>query len=392
MQVRYRRSNDLSPTKTGHEELALTLMADKLSANSHSRRQRVVACTRFHTNKGKTLIFLNNRPIPFRWQAIFVSVVFVAISGCVYRPSIGQWTGPNSPTEVQIDQWSFNEERAKVLRSAHYHIYTTIEDKDLLEFLPQLMEGAFNLYCQIAPIPSISNQPMDCFVFRSRAEWDAYTQRHTGADAKIYLQIRSGGYTIRDRYVTYNVGRVNTFSVICHEGWHQFAGRNFKGRLPPFLEEGIACLFETISWDDRLPRWNLSVNTNRAQSLRKAWDANQLWTLEQLCTTHAGDIVGEQPGKIDAFYAQCWAFARFLQESEQGRYRSALQKWINETAAGTVHDPTQTHTRLTAGWNPDAIPSMLEHYLGKKCNEIDTEYRAFTKKIAFEELPAQWRS
>jgi hypothetical protein len=314
------------------------------------------------------------------------------LAGCSSQPTVGRWEGPNAVVTAKVQEWTFNEEKARLIESAHYHIYTTIKDEEVLELLPQLMEGAMTMYQRIAPQATISDRPLDCFIFHWRSEWDGYTQRYTGNDAKIYLQIRSGGYTIRDRYVAYYIGRIGTFSVAAHEGWHQFAGRNFKGRLPPFLEEGVACLFETISWKDRLPQWNLSVNTNRAQTLRKAMEANQLWTLEQLSTTHAGDIVGEPAERIDAFYAQSWAFARFLWEGEDGKYRPALQKWIAETAAGTVYDPTHTHARTLGGWNRKAVRPMLEHYLGLEFAEIDKRYQAYLKKIAFEELPAQWRS
>jgi hypothetical protein len=216
---------------------------------------------------------------------------------------------PGRLRQTKVTQWSFGEEKAKLLESRHYHVYTTIKEDEVLDLLPQVMEGALSMYQEIAPGVAMSDRHMDCFIFRWRSEWDEYTQKYAGNDAKVYLQIRSGGYTIYDRYVAYYIGREGTFAVAAHEGWHQFAGRHFKGRMPPFLEEGLACMFETISWKDHLPRWNLSVNTQRAQTLRKAMDAKDLWPLEKLISMHAGDIVGESNDRIDAFYAQCWAFA-----------------------------------------------------------------------------------
>ena len=248
------------------------------------------------------------------------------------------------------------------------------------------------MYQEIAPGVQLSDRHLDCFIFRWRSEWDEYTQKYAGNDAKVYLQIRSGGYTIYDRYVAYYIGREGTFAVAAHEGWHQFAGRHFKGRMPPFLEEGLACMFETISWKDRLPRWNLSVNTQRAQTLRKAMDAKDLWPLEKLISMHAGDIVGESNDRIDAFYAQCWAFAKFLYEGENGKYRPALQKWLAETANGTVYDPTKSHARAIAPWNRKAVRPMLEHYLGMELPEIDKAFNVYMKKVAYEELSGQWHS
>jgi hypothetical protein len=313
------------------------------------------------------------------------------IIGCS-QPTLGKWEGPADAAPTKVQQWAFGEEKAKLLESKHYHVYTTIKEDEVLDLLPQVMEGALSMYQQIAPGVPLGDRPMDCFIFRWRSEWDEYTQKYAGNDAKVYLQIRSGGYTIYDRYVAYYIGREGTFAVAAHEGWHQFAGRYFKGRMPPFLEEGLACMFETISWKDRLPRWNLSVNTQRAQTLRKAMDAKDTWPLEKLISMHAGDIVGESNDRIDAFYAQCWTFARFLYEGENGKYRPALQKWLEETAAGTVYDPTKSHARAIAPWNRRAVKPMLEHYLGMELPEIDKAFQAYMKKVAYDELSSQWHS
>ncbi|HEX2970855.1 MAG TPA: hypothetical protein VHP11_00890 [Tepidisphaeraceae bacterium] len=318
--------------------------------------------------------------------------VGLLMAGCSSEPPLGRWEGPTALAGATAQSWNFSDEKGTVLESKNYRIYTTIQDEEVRDLLPQVMEGAMAMYRQVATEAPQSERPLECYMFRWRSEWDAYTQRYGGNDAKVYLQIRSGGYTVQDRYVAYYIGRQGTFSVAAHEGWHQFAGRYFKGRLPPFLEEGLACMFETISWRDQLPRWNLSVNAPRAQTLRKAIESKQLWPLEQLCSMHAGDIVGDTGDRIDAFYAQAWAFARFLWEAENGKYRPAMQKWLAETSAGTVYDPTHSHNRASAPWNRRAVRPMMEHYLSMDLKGIDQAYQAFMRKIAYEELSAQQRS
>ncbi len=313
-------------------------------------------------------------------------------AGCSNKPEAGHWQGPDAVEPAKIADWSFGEQKARIIESSHYRIHTTITDEEVLSLLPRIMEGAITMYRQIAPQVPASPRPLDCYIFRNRAEWDRWTQRYTGADARIFLQIRSGGYTVHDRYVAYYIGRESTFAVASHEGWHQFAGRHFKGRLPPFLEEGMACMFETVSWtEDRLPRWNLSVNTVRFNSLRKAAESNDLLPLEKLCAMHAGDIVGEANVKIDAFYAQCWAFARFLWEADNARYRPALQKWLAETADGTVYDPTRTHARALAPWSRRAVKPMIEHYLGMDIQAVDGAYQEYMRRLVQEDQPMQAR-
>ena len=313
----------------------------------------------------------------------------VLITGCSAQTPVGSWDGPAAAAPAASQQWDCGPEKGTVLQSQHYKIYTTIRDQEVVPLLPEVMEGALQKYRQVAAEVPISDKPLDCYMFRCRPEWDTYTQRYGGSDARVYLQIRSGGYTIRDRYVAYYIGRTGTFSVAAHEGWHQFLGRNFKGRMPPFLEEGLACMFETINWKGNLPRWNLSINPPRAANLRKAIEGKYTWPLRELCSMHAGDIVGDQPDKIDAFYAQAWAFARFMWEGEGGKYRPALQKWLAETAAGTVYDPSHSHNRVSAPWNRHAVIPMVEHYMGMDLIAIDQAYQAYIRKIAYEEGSGQ---
>ena len=105
---------------------------------------------------------------------------------------------------------------------------------------------------------------------------------------------------------------------------------------------------------------------------------------------HAGDVVNEPGDRIEAFYGECWAFARFLWEGEGGKYRPAMQKLLADTAAGTVYDPTGTLRHAGPIWNPAAARPMLEHYLGMDLKAIDEAYQKFIRKVAFDEFDAQW--
>jgi len=258
--------------------------------------------------------------------------------------------------------------------------------------LPQVMEGALSQYQKVAPGTGASDTPLECFIFNQRDEWEAFTKSHAGPDASIYLQIRRGGYSIKDRYVAYDIGRYATASVAAHEGWHQYVARHFVGRLPPFLEEGLACMFEGISWKDDLPRWNLSINQVRVQALRRAVENNKLWPLERIVAMHAGEVVEENGEKVDAFYAQAWVFAKFLYEAENARFRPNLQRWLSETAYGTVYDPTHTHNKAGGAWNRAGVKPMLEHYLNMDFATIDKLYQAYLRKVAYDEYSAQWNS
>ena len=318
----------------------------------------------------------------FRCFAGVVCVaVLVALAGCVSPRATGPWTGPAHRAEVRAQSWEVVNRPGRILRTARYNIYTTIEDTDYALTLGQLMEGAYAEYVKVAPSVRPSAAPMACYVFDDRREWAAFTAKRTGADSAIYLKIPRGGYTIDDWFAAYYLGDRSTLSVAAHEGWHQFVARHFEGRLPPFLEEGVACMFEVVRLEHGLPRWNTSFNPPRVFGLTRAVEGKYLWPLEKLITMDAGDVVDAPREKIDAFYAQSWAFARFLREAEDGKYRAMFETLMNDTAAGTVKDPTGTLNVAKRSWSPAAARPILEHYLEQDLASIERSYLAFVKTI-----------
>lgn len=317
------------------------------------------------------------------------------LAGCEVKPlpQLGQWEGPQLLSMSAAENWRYREAMGRRLKTPHYVIYTTIDNEEVVSQLSQTMEGALEQYRKVAPGTARSDVPMECYVFENRPEWEKFTKETTGAYSNIYLQIRRGGYAIGDRFVAWYIGRVATPSVAAHEGWHQYVARHFIGRLPPFVEEGLACMFEDVAWrPDGLPAWNLSINKVRVQALRKAIETNHLWPLEKVVAMHAGEVVEENGEKVDAFYAQAWCFAKFLYESENGRFRPNLQQWLAETASGRVYDPTGTHLRADGPWNRTAVKPMLEHYLKLDFPTIDRLYQAYIRKVAYDEYAAQWNS
>jgi hypothetical protein len=308
---------------------------------------------------------------------------FLWFAGCVSTSGPeSHWAGLSAPARVETQPWLFQGKPARVLLTDHYAIHTTITDQTFLQSLAQLMEGAYAQYRALTPAVPPSDHLLDCYVFAQRSEWARFTAEHTGDDAAVYLQINRGGYTRRDWFVAYYIGDVGTFAVAAHEGWHQYVARHFKSRLPPFLEEGLATMFETVRWSDDLPRWDLMQNPNRLARLRRAIDDHQLFPLDQLIAMHAGQVVGLSGGKIEAFYAQDWAFAVFLLYGEHGKHRPALLRLLSDAAGGTAYLPGELpHSILPDAWQPQSVRPLLQRYLGEDLPAIEREYRAFMQNL-----------
>jgi hypothetical protein len=333
--------------------------------------------------------------LDLRRRLLAGAAAWLALAGCSgHSPDMeNKWNGPTVLASVTVEDASpaDPDATAKVIRTEHYIIYSTIQDRpDLLNRLGQLMEGAYGMYRTFAPSVTPTDHPLKCYMFDTRLQWMDFTRKYT-RDPSVYLQITRGGYTVFDWYVAYYIGDIGTYSVAAHEGWHQFVARHFKGRLPPFLEEGIACMFENVDWKNDLPRFNLSLNPARELSLRKVEDQGELFPLSELITLHAGQVVGRSGVRIEAFYSQDWAFARYLWEGDNGKYRPAFQRLLADTAAGTVYDPTGSLRRSYLAWNPAGVRPLLEHYLGEDLAQTEVGYRQFMHKVAYEEMTEQFQ-
>ncbi|HEX8522542.1 MAG TPA: hypothetical protein VF669_09825 [Tepidisphaeraceae bacterium] len=312
----------------------------------------------------------------------------LALAGC--SSGGGKWRGPEAAAPVDTEQWQYQSRAGQVLTTPHYLIHTTVKDPQVVQRLPQVMEGAYAEYRVFAGNLPESSEPMRCYVFGMRDEWADFTQKHTGADAAIYLQITRGGYTVGDWFVSYYVGGDSTYSVAAHEGWHQYVARHFKGRLPPFLEEGTACMFERVLFTGNLPRWDVTINPARTLSLRNTIERHKLWPLEKLVAMHAGDVVRLPGDRIEAFYSQSWAFARFMNEYDKGRYAGVFRQLMRDTAAGDPNDRTQSLRKQMNLWSPASVKPMLERYLGKDLSAIEAEYNTFIRQVAYEQFHRQW--
>jgi len=325
----------------------------------------------------------------FLWIILLSSLVAGCIAGCAPEaPPLGTWTGPTEPAPVQITVQHFTDADVRTLHTAHYTIVSTMDDEEFLQQVGQLMEGGYAAYQSVAPGVRPTSYPMMCYLFQTRAQWADYT-RKLGPDSSIYLHIHQGAYTRFDVYAAYYFGDGATCSVAAHEGWHQYVARHFKGRLPPFLEEGIATTFEGVQFEDGLPRFNRSINLDRDLALRKACEDQTLWPLDQLVTMHAGNVITLTNGRIMAFYAQAWAFARFLSDGEDGKYRPAFQSMLEDIANGTVWDPSGSFRSRLGPWIPGAAIPMFEHYLGEPFGQIEAEYNRYIQILAYDELPQQ---
>ena len=123
-----------------------------------------------------------------------------------------------------------------VIETTHYTIHTTLLDPLILRQVPGFVESAYRAYQSQLPQPIETRTKFVTYLFADRDQWEDFTKGFAGANANVYLRIRKGAYYLNGACVAYNIGRTRTFSVLAHEGWHQFNSKHFAYRLPSWLD------------------------------------------------------------------------------------------------------------------------------------------------------------
>ena len=294
-----------------------------------------------------------------------------------------------------------------LVQTTHYDIFTTVSDPLILRQLPFFLESAFEHYCElIGKVPSFGKK-LTVYFFISREQWEQFTRKWAGMQAQNYLQIRSGAYYLNGACVTYHLGRQENFSVLAHEGWHQFSDAFFEQRPPSWLDEGMATQFE--AWSNRKGdiQFDARRNGGRLFALKTMLEQGTGFSLNQLLTLDAGAVLakaqerdvmtatGGDPETVNpkaaAFYAQVYALGRFMREYRYGQYRNRFENMMADGLQGhwpaeKVFGKRQISKAMmtTRRWTRQMGPLIFAEYIGPDIAQLEAEYQSFCRKIVAE--------
>ncbi len=292
------------------------------------------------------------------------------------------------PAVQKVEPWQNEYADGITITTAHYTILTTLMDPLMLRQVPGFMESAYRAYQSQLPEPIETQTRFRTYLFADRTQWEQFTKGFAAGNADVYLKIVKGAYYLKGRCVAYNIGRTRTFAALGHEGWHQFNSKHFVYRLPSWLDEGIATLFETSQYYNGRFEFLPGRNGGRLGSLKTTLLADRMIPLRTLITLNPGQLV-ENPDAIKAYYAQSYALVRFLRE---GHYGKRLVNYHNLLLAGLRGnwplDPalrqlaSDRNIPLTAAFNAHVSPKLFALYIDDDFDAIQTEYTAFCHTIA----------
>ncbi len=299
--------------------------------------------------------------------------------------------GRNLPALKSVEVWQNEYGAGLKLSTAHYEIFTTLLEPLMLSEVPGFLESAYRGYNGQLPEPIEASAKFPVYLFAERTQWEEFTRAFAGAQASVFCKIKAGAYYLKGACVAYNIGRERTFSALGHEGWHQFNKRLFEFRLPSWLDEGIAMLFETSSESGGLFYFEPSKNMYRLGGLKKTLMNNEMIPLRELIAVNPGEVLStEREEAVIAFYSQSYALVRFLREEDYGkrlwRYHRLLVDGLGGNWPLSEQDRRIAADRnipLTVRWNRAVGLELFEHYVGGDFDTIEPEYQTFCRKIVY---------
>lgn len=282
------------------------------------------------------------------------------------------------------NEWSYNGKPGTRLDTAHYEIYTTLADKNLIAALPRVAETCFNYYRSLVPPAREPTTRMKMYIFAARRDWEMFTRRNMGPRAAVLLKIRAGGYMENGVSVIEYIANQTTFPILAHEGFHQYLHHIGASHVPAWLNEGTAVLCEGQRWDDQgIREFDPVLNPARANALATAISRKELIPLRELLHINAGHVVGESNRRIATYYAQVWALVRFLREGEKGNYAAAFQDLMNRLPG----EDSELRARAAHVGSPEAEYSfgreLFRAAISADLDGVEQEYRAFVEGVAY---------
>ena len=189
--------------------------------------------------------------------------------------------------------------------------------------------------------------------------------------------------------MVYYIGSNRTLGALAHEGWHQFNSRHFRYRLPSWLDEGVAMLFEATACENGVFCFYPGRNVQRLGSLDQTLNQARPIPLAELIATSPGEVLAtDQAEAVMAFYSQSYALVRFLRESGGGERLGAYHRllwdgfsgqWPLDESAGRT--AANRNLPRTVDWNRAVGARLFEHYVGRDLDQLEREYLAYCHRL-----------
>lgn len=300
------------------------------------------------------------------------------------------WMGcaGSSPRALEMllerQEWVHEDRGGHRMATPHFDIYTTTDNPPLVDALPEFMETAYREYQTLLPEPREDSQRLTTYIFGSRSQWDRFIRERYAPTYSVYQYIRSGGFTEGRTAVLFYTVPSTTLATIAHEGWHQYVSRPMFPEIPPWLNEGLGCYFEAFDFTRRPPRFTPLNNAFRLDRLRQARLTERLFSLEELLTLDAGQVLRKRQSSVtQTYYAQTWALILFLKHGDAPVRRRAFDALMAHVGDSTLHPRVRAASLADRTVLPheNLSRAVFEVYFGKVNERLSREYQDYINEL-----------
>jgi hypothetical protein len=294
------------------------------------------------------------------------------------------------PAIRSVSKWENKYGNGLEISTDHYRIKTTLNDMLTLRMMPAFLESAYAGYQKELPERIETVNKFDVYLFETRKQWEKFTEDFAGTHADLYKRIQKGAYCHKGACVAYYIGRNETYAAVGHEGWHQFCGRHFAYRLPSWLDEGIATLFETGAYKGNEWVFEPQTNMGRLAGMKKTLQTGNVIPVKQLVALNPGEVIGGMDDTV-AFYSESYSLVRFLREEQFGKRLGPYQAMLLGGLRGTWDLPPEIqrvasdrNIPLTIQWNQYVGPLLFTRYITSDWDQVQGEYLTYCRKITYQ--------
>jgi hypothetical protein len=217
----------------------------------------------------------------------------------------------------------------------YYTIYTDIDPEQEKEAAIRMTRMAEEYHERTRSFSGQITSKLPFYLYKSPDDY--FTAGGLPGSAGCFISIGSDGklMAIAGRNTT-----LQTWHVVQHEGFHQFAHAVIGGQIPTWLNEGLAEFFgESIFTGDGfvtgvIPPWRLA-------RLKDEINDGDLRPLRQIMGLSAQQWANEMNIKN---YDQAWSMVHFLVYGDDQKYQQAFGDCIREISSGHPFDVAWTDT------------------------------------------------
>lgn len=261
--------------------------------------------------------------------ALLLAAPRVAEAGC---------GAPAPPRRADVPQ-SYFERAGEPTRSRHYRILSDLPADESRAYATHL-DLMYEEYARrMSGLPQQAPEIPFVMMFAREADYLEVLRRVHGIDATGsggMFFISPAGAALA--FFVESLPRSRVLHVLQHEGFHQFAHSRFAGRLPMWVNEGLAEFFgEAVVVDGRVVVGQASPGPV-AMVRRAVEQGTAVDFLRMLGMSSDEWNANVRAGSAAIQYVQAWSMVQFLGWAEDGRHRAGFERFLQLLHAGAPGD------------------------------------------------------